>query len=189
MFMLVRDVLTLYEFKGKCPKIGKNSYVFPTADLIGDVEIGEGCYVGPGARLRADCGSVRVGNHTNIQDNCVFHTRTGENCIIGNGVTIGHGAIIHGAKIEDKAVIGMGAIISDYAVVGEGAVIAEGAVVKNRTNVPKRKVMAGVPAGVVSDVSQELYDFWISSSKMYEDLAVFLCSRGLKRIEFQSDAT
>jgi carbonic anhydrase/acetyltransferase-like protein (isoleucine patch superfamily) len=74
-------------------------------------------------------------------------------------------------------------------VVGEGAVIAEGTVVKNRMNVPKRKVMAGVPARVVSDVSQELYDFWISSSKMYEDLVVFLCSRGLKRIEFQSDAT
>ena len=183
------DILTLYEFEGKSPKIGENSYVFSTADLIGDVEIGEGCYVGAGARLRADCGSARVGNHTNIQDNCVIHTRVGENCIIGNGVTIGHGAIIHGARIEDSVVIGMGAIISDYAVIGEGAVIVEGSVVKNRTNVPKRKVMAGVPARVKSDVSQELYDFWISSRKMYEDLAVFRCSRGLKKTEFQSDGT
>jgi phenylacetic acid degradation protein len=180
---VVVDVLTLYEFEKKSPKIGKDSYIFPTADLIGDVEVGEGCFVGPGARLRADCGTIKIGHRSNIQDNCIIHTRSGETCLIGNGVTIGHGAIVHGATIEDNVVIGMGAIISDYVVVGEGTLIGEGAVVKNHMIVPKRKVLVGVPAKVISDISQEQYDFWIESRKSYEEFATFRYLKNLRRVD------
>jgi len=175
--------MTLYEFENKSPRIGRRSFVFPSADLIGDVEIGEDCFIGPGARLRADSGSIRIGNCTNIQDNCVIHTRLGEKVVIGNGVTIGHGVVIHGATIEDNVVIGMGAIVSDYAVVGEGSLIGEGAVVKNRMIVPKRKVLVGVPAKIISDVTQEQREFWIESRKSYEEFATFRYPKSLRKVE------
>jgi len=178
--------LTLYEFENKSPRIGEGSFVFPSADLIGDVEIGEGCFIGPGARLRADYGSIKIGNYTNVQDNCVIHTRLGEKAVIGNGVTMGHGAVIHGATIEDNVVIGMGAIVSDYAVVGEGSLIGEGAVVKNRMIVPKRKVLVGVPAKIVSDVSQEQREFWIESRKSYEEFATIRYPKNLRKVEGDS---
>ena len=175
--------MTLYEFESRSPKIGKASFVFPTADIIGDVQIGEGCFIGPGARLRADHGPIKIGDHTNVQDNCVIHTRTGQTCIIGNGVTIGHGAIIHGATIENNVVIGMGAIVSDYAIVGEGALIAEGALVKNHMTVPKRKLLIGVPAKAISDVTDELYEFYIKSRRLYEEFAMFRYPKSLRKIE------
>lgn len=175
--------MALYEFENKSPKIGKASYVFPTADIIGDVQIGEDCFIGPGARLRADHGSIKIGNQTNVQDNCVIHTRTGETCLIGNGVTLGHGAIIHGATIEDNVVIGMGAIVSDYSIVGEGSIIAEGALVKNHMTVPKRKLLVGVPARPISDVTDEQYDFYVRSRKLYEEFAMFRYPEGLRKIE------
>ena len=176
------DIMTLYEFENKSPRIGKRSFVFPTADLIGDVEIGEGCFIGPGAKLRADSGSIRIGNYTNIQDNCVIHTRPGEKVVIGNGVTIGHCVVIHGARIEDNVMIGMGAIVSDYAVVGEGSLIGEGAVVKSRMVIPKRKVLVGVPAKVISDISQEQYEFQIKSRKSYEEFATTRYPKNLKEV-------
>ena len=175
--------MTLYEFENRSPRIGKTSFIFPTADVIGDVEVGEGCFIGPGARLRADSGTIKIGNRTNVQDNCMMHTRPGETCIVGNGVIIGHGAVIHGATIEDDVLIGAGAIVSDYAVVGEGSLIGEGAVVRTRMIVPKRKVLVGVPAKVISDVSSEQREFWIRIRKSYEDFATFRYPRNLRKVE------
>ena len=103
--------MALYEFEGKRPVIGSGSYVSETADIIGDVTIGERCYIGPGARIKGDYGSVRIGNETSIQENCIIHARPDEACQIGNKVTVGHGAILHNCTVHDGSIIGMGSIV------------------------------------------------------------------------------
>ncbi len=163
--------MTIYEFENKKPRIGKGTFIFQSADVIGDVTLGENCYVGPGARIRGDYGSIRIGNDTAIEENVVIHARPNEKTIIGDSVTIGHAAIIHNATIHDWAIIGMGAIVSDYAEIGEWAVVAEGAVVKNKTKVPDKSIAVGVPAKVVAEITSDYMKQWTEYKKIYSDLA------------------
>jgi phenylacetic acid degradation protein len=163
--------LTIYAFEGRVPKIGDNVYVHPSADIIGLVTLGDGCFVAPGARLRGDYGEIIVGNGTSIEENCVIHARPGEITRIGSHVTVGHGSIIHTATVHDYVVLGMGSIISDYAVVGEGAAVGEGAVVTQSTEIPPGKVAVGVPATVIGDTKKEWRELWDSYKDVYVDLA------------------
>lgn len=144
--------MPIYEFEGKRPRIAATAYLHPEAVVIGDVEIGADCFIGPGVVLRADFGSIRVGAGTNIQDNCVVH---GNETVIGPNGHIGHNAIIHGATLGEHVLVGMGAIILDEAQIGDGCIIGAGAVVAPRAVVPARKLVMGVPAAIVSDVSPE----------------------------------
>ena len=151
--------MAVASFEGKTPRIGRESYIHPSPDVFGDVEIGSGCWIGPGARLRGDYGSIRVGDFTSIEDNCVVHARPGEVCSIGDWVTIGHGAIIHNAlRIDNYAVIGMGAIIMDGAVIESNSVIAAGALISKDTVVKSGSVYAGVPAKLIKTVDTELLE-------------------------------
>ena len=161
----------LYEFENKRPQIGKGSFIFPSADVIGDVIIGESCYVGPGARIRADYGSIRIGNNTAVEENVVIHARPNEKTIIGDSVTIGHASIIHNARIHDWAIIGMGAIVSDYAEVGEWTVVGEGAVVKNNTIIPNKAIAVGIPAKVVAEITLAYKKQWTEYKGIYVELA------------------
>ena len=163
--------MSIYEFEKKKPRIGKGTFIFPSADVIGDVTIGENCYIGPGARIRGDYGSIRIGNDTAVEENVVIHARPNEKTIIGNSVTIGHAAIIHNATIHDWAIIGMGAIVSDYAEIGEWAVVAEGAVVKNKEKIPDKAIAVGIPAKVVAEITHEYKKQWTEYNKIYSDLA------------------
>jgi carbonic anhydrase/acetyltransferase-like protein (isoleucine patch superfamily) len=165
--------MTVRTFEGKVPRIGRGTYIHPSADVFGDVSIGEGCWIGPGARLRGDYGTIIVGHCTSIEDNCVIHARPGEACTIGNWVTVGHGAIIHNARvIHDYAVIGMGAVISDWAVVGEWAVIWEGVVVKQRQEIPAEHIAVGVPAQLLTKKVDDAYkEEWLRFKETYVDLA------------------
>jgi phenylacetic acid degradation protein len=165
--------MTLARFEGKTPRIGEGTYIHPSADLFGDVEVGRGCWIGPGARLRGDYGKIRIGDCTSVEDNCVVHARPGETCQIGNWVTVGHGAIIHSAaRIDDHAVIGMGAIVSDWAVVGSWSVVGEGAVVRQRQEIPAERIAVGVPARVIEKVVDEAYKTeWTRFKETYVDLA------------------
>jgi len=138
--------MALYAFEGRSPKVAKGAYIHPTAEVIGEVEIGPEAYIGPGARVKADYGRVVIGARTSIQDNCVIHVRPNETCTVGADVTVGHGAILHNCTVHDEAVVGMGAIVSDYATIGRWAVVAEGAVVTQHTEVPPEQIVAGVPA-------------------------------------------
>jgi carbonic anhydrase/acetyltransferase-like protein (isoleucine patch superfamily) len=122
--------MAIYEFEGKRPSIGAGSFVPETADVIGDVTIGEKCFIGVGARIRGDYGSIVIGNRTSVQENVVIHARDGDRSVVGDNVQLGHGCILHNCTVKDNAVIGVGAIISDYAVVGDWAIIGEGAVVR-----------------------------------------------------------
>lgn len=174
--------MTIYEFENKKPRIGKGTFVYPSADIIGDVTIGENCYVGPGARIRADYGSIQIGNQTAVEENVVIHARPAEKTIIGDSVTIGHGAIIHNAILHDWAVIGMGAIVSDYADIGEWAVIAEGAVVKNNTTIPEKAIAVGVPAKIVAEITVDYKKQWTEYKKIYADLAKNRLPSALKEV-------
>jgi phenylacetic acid degradation protein len=159
-------------FEGKAPEIGEHSYVHPSADVFGNVKIGAGCWIGPGARIRGDYGRIVIGDNTAVEDNVVIHARPGEQTTIGNYVTIGHAAIVHNATVGDWAVIGMGAIVSDWADIGEWAIVGEGAVVRQRQEIPTHRVAVGVPAKVLDKtVSTDQKAEWKHWKEVYVDLA------------------
>jgi carbonic anhydrase/acetyltransferase-like protein (isoleucine patch superfamily) len=163
--------MTLYQLEDRMPQIGKDTYVAKSAEVIGKVIIGNNCYIGHGAVLRGDYGTIEIGDYSIVEDNCVLHARPDEKCVIGNRVTIGHGAIIHNATIHDWVVVGMGAIVSDYAVVGEWGVVGEGCVVRNKQEIPGGKVAVGVPAKVIADVNDEYKELWTKYKGLYANLA------------------
>jgi len=159
-------------FEGRTPVIADGSYIHPSADVLGDVQIGSGCWIGPGARIRGDYGRIVIGDNTAVEDNCVIHARPGQQTIIGDWVTVGHAAVIHNATICDWVILGMGSIVSDWCVVGEWAVVAEGAVVTQRQEVPAGAIAAGVPARVLSKKVDDAYKVeWRQFKQVYPDLA------------------
>ena len=142
--------------RGFTPQIGENTFLADNATVIGDVIIGNNCSIWFNAVLRGDVNSIRIGNRVNIQDGSVIHTLYEKSVTeIGNDVSIGHNVVIHGAKIEDGALIGMGAIVLDHAIIGEGSIIAAGAVVLSNTIVEPGSIYAGVPAKFVKKVDAE----------------------------------
>lgn len=142
--------------RGKTPRVGKNCFLAETAVLIGDVEIGDDCSIWYGAVLRGDVNPIRIGNGVNIQDNAVLHTLYEKSVVeLGDDVSVGHNATVHGAKVGCGSLVGMGAVLLDYVEVGEGALVAAGAVVSPRTIVPARTLWAGVPARQVKELTEE----------------------------------
>lgn len=141
------------ELKGDTPVIGKRAFLAETATIIGNVEIGNDCSVWYGAVLRGDVGAIRIGDRVNIQDNAVLHaTFKQSECVIGNDVSIGHCANVHGAVIGNDVIIGMGAIVMDHTVVPDGTIIAAGAVVP-ANQVLEPGIYAGIPARKIKDAS------------------------------------
>ena len=147
----------IFEIMGISPTYGHDCYIAPNATLAGDIIMGDQCSIWFNAVLRGDVNSIRIGNKVNIQDGAVVHcTYKRSVTMIGNNVSIGHNAIVHGCEIEDNVLIGMGAIIMDNAVIGTNSIIAAGAVVLANTLVPPHCIYAGVPAKKVKDISEEL---------------------------------
>ncbi|MBX2979720.1 MAG: gamma carbonic anhydrase family protein [Flavobacteriales bacterium] len=143
--------------RGFTPQFGTDPFFAETAVVIGDVVAGDQCSVWYNAVVRGDVHSIRIGHRVNIQDGAVLHcTYQRAPLTIGNDVSIGHNAIVHGCTIHDKVLVGMGAIVMDHAVIGEGSVIAAGAVVLQNTVVPPGSLMAGVPAKRIREVGPEL---------------------------------
>lgn len=175
--------MTLYEFGSNRPSIGKNTYVCESSDIIGNVIIGDGCFIGPGARIRGDYGKIIIGDNTSVEDNCVVHARPNEECSIGKNVTIGHGSVIHNATINDWAIIGMNAVVSDYSEVGEWAVVAEGCVVKNNQKIPSGKIVVGIPAKIITDVTEEYKHQWRGFKGKYVAFAKNVYRENLKKIK------
>lgn len=148
-------MMSLYTFGGKKPLIHPGALVSPLACLVGEVEVGEGASVWPGAVLRGDLNPVRVGRFTSIQDNCVLHTDMTGEVSVGDYVTVGHGAVIHGARVEDHVLVGIGSVILNGARIGRNSIIAAGSVVREGTEVPPGTMFAGVPAKLVKELDQE----------------------------------
>ncbi len=139
--------------RGKEPSIGKNTFIAENAVIIGDVTIGEDCSIWYSAVLRGDVNTIRIGDRVNIQDGAVLHTLYNRSIVeIGNDVSVGHNAIIHGAKIGNNVLVGMGAILMDNAVIPDNTIIAAGAVVLSNS-ILEPGVYAGVPAKKVKDGS------------------------------------
>jgi carbonic anhydrase/acetyltransferase-like protein (isoleucine patch superfamily) len=143
--------------KGIHPVIPTNCFVAPNATIVGDVVMGASCSVWFNAVIRGDVNSIRIGDKVNIQDNaCIHCTYQKTQTIIGNNVSIGHHAIVHGCTIEDNVLIGMGAIVMDNARIGSNSIIAAGAVVLEDEVVPPGSIYAGVPAKKVKNINEEL---------------------------------
>ncbi len=163
--------MALYTFEDRKPDVAATAYVSPTAQVIGDVAIGERCYIGHGAILRGDYGSIEIGDETAVEEGVIVHARPQDWTRIGKRVTIGHGAMIHNATIRDGAVIGMRAVVSDFSEVGEGAIIGEMGLVKNGQKIPARKVALGVPVKVVGDVEERHSDMTHWAKDLYVALS------------------
>jgi carbonic anhydrase/acetyltransferase-like protein (isoleucine patch superfamily) len=149
--MLIKTIL------GHTPSCGENCFFADNASLIGDVVMGDSCSVWFQAVVRGDVHRIRIGNHVNIQDGAVIHaTYKTAPTTIGNNVSIGHNAIVHGCTIHDNVLVGMGAIIMDDAIVESNCIIAAGAVVTKNTTVPSGTVFGGMPAKKIKDTSPEL---------------------------------
>jgi carbonic anhydrase/acetyltransferase-like protein (isoleucine patch superfamily) len=139
------------------PILGENTFIAPNATIIGDVVCGTECSFWFNAVVRGDVNSIRIGNKVNIQDGAVIHcTYQKTKTILGNNVSIGHNAIVHGSLVHDNVLIGMGAIIMDNCEIGSNSIIAAGAVLTEGTIVPSGCIYAGVPAKKVKDISEEL---------------------------------
>ncbi len=139
--------------EGVYPKFGSNMFIAPNATIVGNVEMGDDCSVWFNAVVRGDVNAIRMGNKVNVQDGAIIHcTYKRTQTIIGNNVSIGHNAIVHGCTIDDNVLIGMGAIIMDRAHIGSNSIIAAGAVVLEETIVPAGTIFAGVPAKKVKDI-------------------------------------
>ncbi len=150
--------------KGILPMWGSNCFIAPNATIVGDVVMGDECSVWFNAVVRGDVNSIRIGNKVNIQDGAVLHCtyenlpagQAGTKVHLGNNVSIGHNAIVHGCTVHDNVLIGMGAIVMDNVEIGSNTIIAAGAVVTEGTKVPAGCIFAGVPAKKIKDINEEL---------------------------------
>lgn len=145
----------ILSFDGRSPEIHPTAFVAPNATVIGRVRIAAHASVFYGAVLRGDMDEIVLGEGSNLQDNCVVHTDTDVPAIIGAGVGIGHGAIVHGTTIEDGSLIGMGAVLLNRSVIGAGSLVAAGAVVLEGQEIPAGSIVAGVPAKVRGPITDE----------------------------------
>jgi carbonic anhydrase/acetyltransferase-like protein (isoleucine patch superfamily) len=161
----------LYGFDGRMPVVGTGTFVSETSSVIGDVRIGSNCYIGHGAILRGDYGTIEIGDETAVEEGVIIHAPPQERCSIGKRVVLGHGAIVHAAVIGDSVTVGMGAILSLRSEVGRQAIVAEGAVVKRGQKIPQSVVAAGNPAKRVREVSEEEKEYGDFVARVYTDLA------------------
>lgn len=149
--------MIIKKVKGIVPSWGKDCFLAENSVVTGDVVMGDDCSIWFNAVIRGDVHYIRMGNRVNVQDGAVIHcTYQKAPTTIGNNVSIGHNAIVHGCTVHDNVLIGMGAIVMDHCVVGSNSIIAAGAVLTQNTHVPSGCIFAGVPARKVKDISSEL---------------------------------
>jgi len=155
----------------KQPTIHPTAFIAKGAVVVGDVHLEEESSVWYTAVLRGDINQIKIGKRSNIQDGCVIHLENDSPCIVGDDVTVGHRAILHGCTVEDAALIGMGAIVLNGAIIKKGAIVAAGAVVKEGMIVPENTLVAGVPAKIIKQVANST-DINIKWAYKYTQLSV-----------------
>ncbi len=161
----------VYAIDGIVPVVDPSSFVHPTAVLIGDVIVGPGCYIGPGASLRGDFGRLVMVGGGNLQDNCVVHGFPGTDTVMEEDAHIGHGAVLHGCTVRRNALVGMNAVVMDGAVIGESAFVAAMGFVKAGFEVPARTLVAGIPAKIVRALTDEEIAWKRQGTREYQELA------------------
>lgn len=152
------------------PKVDPSCYIAPEAIIIGDVVIDKGCSIWPYAVIRADLSEIRIGEGSSIQEHCQIHGNPGRPSIIGKNVSVGHGAIIHAAKVGDYVIVGMNSVILDGAEIGSGSVIGAGAVVRSEMKVPEGSLVVGVPAKIVREHDPSLKEAAKKNAEEYHVL-------------------
>ena len=162
----------VYAIDGIVPVVDPSAFVHPSAVLIGDVIVAARAYIGPFASLRGDFGRILVEEGANIQDHCMLHGFPGKDTVVGPEVTVGHGAILHGCVVRRGALIGMNCVVNDNAEVGEHAVVAALAFVKAESRIPPRALVAGIPAKVLRQLSDEEIRWKDDNMQLYQALAV-----------------
>ncbi|WP_457966232.1 gamma carbonic anhydrase family protein [Arthrobacter sp. D1-29] len=161
----------LYDFAGNTPAVHDSAFVAPTASIIGNASLAQDSSAFYGVSVRADTAAISVGAGSNLQDNVVLHADPGFPCSVGARVSVGHAAVVHGCTVEDDCLIGMGATVLNGAVIGAGSLVAAGAVVLEGTVVPPRSLVAGVPAKVRRELSDEEFEGVKANADRYVELA------------------
>ena len=160
----------VFAFDGFVPVIHASAFIHPNATVTGNVFIGRDVYVGPGAAIRGDWGGIVIEDGCNVQESCTIHMFPGVTVVLERSAHIGHGAIVHGARIGENALIGMNAVIMDNATVGAGCVVGALCFVPAGMEIPPRKVVVGNPAKVVKDVSDEMLAWKTEGTALYQAL-------------------
>ena len=160
----------IYEFKGFKPVVDESSFIHPQAAVTGNVIIGKNVYVGPGAALRGDWGAIVIEDGCNVQENCTIHMFPGITVILREGAHIGHGAIIHGATIGRNCLVGMNAVIMDNVVLEEECIVGALSFIKDGEKILRRSVVAGNPARIIKQVSDEMIKWKTEGTRLYQSL-------------------
>lgn len=161
--------MPIYEFEGKRPSIDPSAWIAPSADIIGDVQIGPCCYVGWKAVLRGDHGRIVIKKGSAVEEGVIVHTGPEFVSCIGPQATIGHGAMLHNATVEAFAVIGIRATVSNFATVGEWAIIGEMGLVRERQTIPPAVIAVGQPVKIIGQVELRHKERWLAAKKRYQE--------------------
>jgi carbonic anhydrase/acetyltransferase-like protein (isoleucine patch superfamily) len=172
----------IYQFGAHIPVVHESAFVHPQAAVTGNVIIGKDCYIGPGAALRGDWGGIVLEDGCNVQENCTIHMFPGITVVLEAGAHIGHGAVVHGARIGRNGLIGMNAVVMDRVVVGAGSIVGALTFVPEGMEIPERKVVVGNPARIVKDVSDEMLAWKTEGTRLYQALPARLHA-GLRPVE------
>lgn len=160
----------IYSYKNFVPYIHPTAYVHPTATVIGNVEIGEDVYIGPGAAIRGDWGGIIIENGCNVQENCIVHMFPGVVVVLKEGAHIGHGAIVHGAQIGKNSLIGMNSVVMDNAQVGDECIVGALCFVPADMTIPNRKLVVGNPAEIKKNVTDKMLQWKSKGTELYQEL-------------------
>ena len=163
--------MTCYSIDGMIPVVHPESFIHPTASLIGDVIIGTGCYIGPGASLRGDFGRIVIEPGSNIQDTCVLHSAPGSDMIVETDGHIGHGAVLHGCRIGKNTLVGINAVVMDDAVIGDSSIIGASTFIKTGFSCEPRSLIMGIPGKVIRELTAEECTWKIDVTSHYHRLA------------------
>jgi phenylacetic acid degradation protein len=163
--------MPVYSLEGVIPVVDPTAFIHPQAVLIGDVVVGPGCYVGPGAALRGDMGRIVIGAGSNVQDNCVMHTFPAKEVVLEEESHIGHGAVLHGCTVKRGALVGINAVVMDDVVVGEESLVGAAAFVRAGFVVPRRALVTGAPARVIRQLTDEEVAWKAVGTREYQELA------------------
>jgi phenylacetic acid degradation protein len=163
-------VANVFAFDGFIPVIHESAFVHPQATVTGNVVIGRDVYVGPGAAIRGDWGGIVIDDGCNVQESCTIHMFPGVTVHLERSAHIGHGAVVHGARIGENALIGMNAVVMDNATVGAGSIVGALCFVPSKMQIPPRSVVVGNPAKVVKQVSDEMLAWKTDGTALYQAL-------------------
>jgi carbonic anhydrase/acetyltransferase-like protein (isoleucine patch superfamily) len=160
----------VYSFKGFIPVVHPSSFVHPLAAVTGNVVIGKNVYVGPGAAIRGDWGAIIIEDGCNVQENCTIHMFPGVTVVLEEGAHVGHGAIIHGARLGRNCMIGMNSVIMDDAEIGAESILGAMTFINANTKIPPRSLVVGSPGKIIKEVSDDMIAWKTKGTQLYQQL-------------------